>query len=282
MRIILVTDSHLAPTADACNANWHAAKEFAGRLGADLTIHLGDITVDGTNDLAQFDWALRLSEGWPTPLRFLPGNHDIGDNPPGPGAATHHPLDLGRLADYRAAFGDDYWAMAADGWWVIGLDAQLLGSGTEAEAAQWEWLAGAIAETEGRPVAVLLHKPLFRTDPADPTPHIRYVPHAPRRKLLALLAPLDLRLVASGHTHQYLDQVIAGVRHLWVPSSAFYIPDTHQERIGEKVTGIGVLELTPDGHRFDLVCAEGVARNNILDHPIYPLPPLSAAGVKPA
>jgi 3',5'-cyclic AMP phosphodiesterase CpdA len=277
MRIILVTDSHLAPTAEACNANWQAAKEFAARLGADFTIHLGDITVDGANDAAHFDWALRLAEGWPTPLWYLPGNHDIGDNPPGPGAPTHDPLDLGRLADYRAAFGADHWALPADGWWLIGLNAQLFGTDTEAETAQWAWLEDAIAETEGRPIALLLHKPLFHADPDDPAPHIRYVPRAPRRRLLDLMAPLDLRLVASGHTHQYLDHVVDGVRHVWVPSSAFYIPDTHQERIGEKVTGLGVLELTPDGHRFDLVCAEGVTRNNALDLAIYPLPRRAAA-----
>jgi hypothetical protein len=118
-------------------------------------------------------------------------------------------------------------------------------------------------------VALLLHKPLFWRDPTEDVPHIRYVPTAPRRKLLNLLAALDLRLVLSGHTHQYIDHSIGGVRHIWLPSTAFCFPDAMQERIGEKVTGLGMLELTGDRHRFDLVCPEGVLRHDLRDQPVY-------------
>ena len=265
MRIILVTDSHLAPTVPPCNDNWLAAKAFARRAGGDLTIHLGDITLDGIDDPAQHGFALEASADWPTPLRFLPGNHDIGDNPPGPGMPAPQPLDLDRLAQYRGGFGADQWAIDAESWLLIGLDAQLFGTGTAAEAEQWAWLSARLEERRGRRIVLLLHKPLFRRDPAEATPHIRYVPAEPRRRLLDLLAPADLHLVLSGHTHQYLDHVIGGVRHIWLPSTGFVIPDTMQERIGEKVTGLGVLELTAAGYRFDLVCPEGMTRHTLLD-----------------
>jgi hypothetical protein len=99
------------------------------------------------------------------------------------------------------------------------------------------------------------------------------VPPEPRRRLLDLLAPVDLRLVLSGHTHQYLDRTIRGVRHVWLPSTAFIIPEPMQDRIGEKVTGVGVLDLE-ETCRFDLVCPDGMRRHSLRD-------PALAALLKP-
>lgn len=270
MRIVLVSDTHLAPTTAAFLGNWQAARDFTAGIEADLTIHLGDITVDGATEPGQFAWIKTLVADWPTPLRLLPGNHDIGDNPPSPDSPSEHPLALDRVADFRAMLGPDYWRLDADGWCVIGLNAQLLGSGTAAEAEQWGWLEAECAAVKHRALALMLHKPLFHREPGEGAAHHRYVPALPRQRLLRLLAPLDWRLVASGHVHQYLDRTIGGVRHLWLPSCSYYIPDSLQDRVGEKITGLGVLELNSAGHRFDLVCAEGIERHSALDHPIYP------------
>ena len=140
MRIAVVADSHLAPDANAFNRNWRAVREYVAALGADLTVHLGDVTVDGLGDPAQLDHARALGADWPTPIRYVPGNHDIGDNPPGPGIAAKHPLEPARIGAFRAALGPDYWALDADGWRVIALNAQLIGTGTRDEAEQWSWL----------------------------------------------------------------------------------------------------------------------------------------------
>jgi 3',5'-cyclic AMP phosphodiesterase CpdA len=266
MRIVLVTDTHLSPAARECNENWAAVRAFVARAEADLTIHLGDITMDGAHDRSEFDWALKLSADWPTPLRFLPGNHDIGDNPPGPGLETKEPLDLERLAQYREAFGPDCWRIDADGWRLIGLNAQLFGTDTAAEAEQWDWLE---AQLDATRTALLLHKPLFQGGPDDAKPHIRYLPLAPRRRLLALLDRADVPIVLCGHTHQHLDRDFAGRRHVWLPSSSFYIPDSMQDRVGEKVVGIGLLELTTDQCRLDLVGADGLRRHYLADLSFY-------------
>ena len=63
------------------------------------------------------------------------GNHDIGENPPGPNVPAAEPLQLSRLHDYRAAFGLAYWTMRADGWHLIGLNAQLPGTSGSAGAS---------------------------------------------------------------------------------------------------------------------------------------------------
>jgi 3',5'-cyclic AMP phosphodiesterase CpdA len=265
MRIILVSDSHLASTTEVFEPNWHAAKRFAASAGIDLTVHLADITLDGASDPAHLRYAQALTDDWPTPIRFLPGNHDIGDNPWGPGMQNEHSLNPERLAEYRTGFGPDYWAIEGDVWWIIGLNAQLFGSETAEEAEQWNWLSDCVAQARRRPVAILLHKPLFQNNAEDAPPHIRYVPLEPRRRLLDLFASIDLRIVLSGHTHQYLERTVDSICHIWVPSTSFFFPDAMQERIGNKVTGLGMLELTPEGYRFDLVCAKGMKQNNLGD-----------------
>jgi len=270
MKIAIVADSHLAPAAPAFNENWAAVAAFVRSENVDLTVHLGDITVDGLTDLPQFAHALDLSKDWPTPIRYLPGNHDIGDNPPGPNVAPEHPLDGSRLAQFRAAFGADYWFVDADGWRVIGLNAQLFGTESDSEREQWAWLSEVVAQPQGLPLILMMHKPLFQDSPADEAPHHRYVPAIPRARLVDLLSRLSLRAILSGHTHQYRDRVVAGVRHIWVPSTAYYFPDEIQDRIGEKVVGVGVLDLSRDSYRFNLVCPDGVERHSVLDHPVYP------------
>jgi 3',5'-cyclic AMP phosphodiesterase CpdA len=267
MRIALVSDSHLAPVADAFNANWLAARGYVAGAAIDLTIHLGDITLDGFSDAGHHDHARQLTSDWPTSLRFLPGNHDIGDHRPAPDVAAEQPLDVDLLDRYRAAFGHDYWQIDADAWSLIGINAQLLGTDTQAEREQWDWLATAIDAARSRPLALLLHKPLFWEDPADDRPHSRYVPVAPRQRLLKLFAAGDLRLVLSGHTHQYLDRVMSGVRHVWLPSTGYIFPDTLQERLGEKVTGLGLLEVSADTYRLELVSPADMRPHDASDHP---------------
>ena len=269
MRIALVSDSHLAPIAAAFDANWRAVRRHIAQGNIDLTIHLGDFTLDGFSDPAQLDHARRLSADWPTPLLFIPGNHDIGDHRPAPDMPAEEPLDLALLERYRATFGSDHWRIVADEWRLLGINAQLLGTDTASEAEQWEWLAGELRQSTGRPVVLLLHKPLLHVDPADDVPHIRYLPSAPRRRLLELLASVDLRLVLSGHTHQYLDRMVGLTRHVWLPSTAYIFPDSKQERIGEKVTGLCVLELTGDRYQLALVRPEGVERHDLLAQPFY-------------
>ena len=269
MRIVLVTDSHLAPEAPACNENWKSVREYVARVSADLTVHLGDISLDAAGDSAQLDSARGACDAWPSPFRFVPGNHDVGDNPPGPAVPAKHPLVPDLLERYRALFGPDHWSIDADQFFIVGLNAQLFGTGHDAEREQWQWLDERAAEAGDRPLILMLHKPLFQRTRDDEAPHIRYVPHEPRQRLLSLLVALNLKLVFSGHTHQYLDRTIEGVRHVWIPSTAFYLPDSDQERIGEKVTGVGVLEIDRDSYRFDLVSPEGVKRNSFADQPFY-------------
>ena len=257
MRIALLSDTHVSARAPECVANWYAARRAVERLRPDVTVHLGDVTLDGQSDPDELAFASALATKWPTRLRFVPGNHDVGD---GSGEA---PLDDTLRERFLRFFGPDRWNFVADHWQMLGINAQLLGSGTAQEEAQWRWLEGpAIAAAGARASALFLHRPLVRAV-GDPKRDGRYVPPAAARRLLDGPLRATLRLVVSGHTHQYLDRIDAGVRHLWMPSSAFILPDRLQSRVGAKVVGIGVLAANAEGMRFDLFCPDGMVRHDI-------------------
>ncbi|QJU59871.1 metallophosphoesterase [Sphingomonas sp. AP4-R1] len=266
MQIALISDTHLTPVAPAFDANLAAARRWIAERGIGLTVHLGDITADGAVDPAQVDHARAMLTDWPGDLRVLPGNHDIGDNP---GPHDHPPVTRERLDRHAAAFGPDRWAMAAAGWTLIGLDAQLFGQGADEERAQDAWLEGIVAKASG-PIGLFLHKPLFRDGTADRSLHHRYVPPDAGVALLRRLGE-GLRFVVSGHTHQTRQLHIGGIEHLWVPSTAFILPDAMQDTVGVKDVGMAVVTLEQGAHRFELVQPEGMVRHDLADHAdVYP------------
>ncbi|MBN8816305.1 metallophosphoesterase [Sphingomonas sp.] len=267
MQIALISDTHLTPFEPAFDANLLAAKRWISTQAIDLTIHLGDITADGAVRSDELGYAAAQLADWPSPLRMIPGNHDIGDNP---GETAKTLVSPQRLDRYEAAFGWSYWMQQTAGWTLIGLNAQLLGRCDTLEAEQATWLEALLPSITG-PVGLFLHKPLFREGPADTSRHHRYVPVAARDDLLRRLAAIDLRFVASGHTHQSRKLHIGGVEHVWVPSTAFVLPDVAQERIGEKETAMMLLTLTADAYDFALVHPAGMVEHDLLDHVhVYP------------
>jgi predicted phosphodiesterase len=258
MRIALVADTHLSVRSPECVANWHAARRAVGRLGADLTVHLGDITLDGQTHAEELAFASRLMQQWPTEMKCVPGNHDLGDG------SGEMPLDDRLLRAYGNVFGPDHWVIKKGDWKLLGINAQVLGTDSAQEAALWEWIA-----EQARPApdhahtALFLHRPVSRPQSGELARKGRYVRSGATERLLKGPLQPTLRLVASGHTHQYLDTTIEDVRHLWMPSTAFILPDDMQSRIGEKLVGIGLLELSEGTARFDLWCPDGMTRHDV-------------------
>lgn len=269
MRLALISDTHLAPVATAFNANAEAAIDWIQAWRPDAVVHLGDVTADGADDPAQFEHARRVLSRLSAPLHCLPGNHDVGDCPPG-GGSKEPSFSPRRLAQFRAALGADQWWFARDGWTLIGLNSQLFASGDPEEGLQAEWLENELAAARG-PVALFLHKPLALETHADTPDHPRFAPSAARERLARLLADRPA-LVVSGHVHQHRRRRIGAADHLWTPSTAFLIPDSVQPRLGDKRVGLLTLELTPDGGwRAEMVTPPAMRAHDVLDHPeVYP------------
>jgi len=256
MRIALVADSHLAARAPECVANWRHAGSAAAAWQAELAIHLGDISLDGQAAPDELAFAAGLIAQWPTPMRCVPGNHDMGIG------CGEQPIDDHKLAACEAAFGPGGWATSVDAWRLIGLNAQLLGSGSDAEERQWRWLERHVLSESAAHTALFLHRPLVRPAHDERMKTGRYVPDAARERLLGGPLRATLRAVFSGHVHQALDREVDGVRHVWLPSTGFVLPDAIQPRVGEKLVGLGLLELDGPRLRYDLLCPDGMRRHD--------------------
>jgi 3',5'-cyclic AMP phosphodiesterase CpdA len=253
-RLILVSDTHLSASAPQAQANWDAVIGYLGARTPDLVIHLGDLSMDGARDAADLRHGRAQLDRLPAEWRAVPGNHDIGDNP-WPGAPPGIAVDAARLQRWLDIVGADHWSVTVGGWVVLAVNAQLLGSGLEAEAAQWSWLEDEVGRHRGRrPVALLTHKPVTAAG-AELTaaPPYRFWPRPARDRLGRLFGETPPALVISGHVHQSRLLRLEGTDHLWVPTTWAVLPGHAQPVLGAKRSGIASLTLAtgaPAEHEF--------------------------------
>lgn len=218
-RIAFLSDLHLSPTHGFFWDNVRHARAAADAAGAEAVIVTGDLCINGPDSDEEMAFAARVLAGFATPVLALPGNHDVGDEPPGQDPAQI--INAARLARWDAAFGTDRFLRDVGAWRLVGINAQLLGSGLTREADQDAWMEEAFATANGRPIALVLHKPLFTEHAGEDAPTASTINPAPRAVLLDRLRRAGVRMVISGHLHASRDRVVEGIRHLWLPAIAF-------------------------------------------------------------
>jgi 3',5'-cyclic AMP phosphodiesterase CpdA len=259
-RLIQISDPHLSRRHSRLTDNFHRVCEHIDARRPDLVINSGDLAFDAPTGADDLEFAKSLHTAIPVDCRYLPGNHDVGDNPTAIGPVPSHPANDQRLQAYRTVFGEDRWSFEAASWGFVGLNSLVMNTGLAAEAEQFDWLAAQLAGLNGKPLALFIHKPLFLSAPDDPeleASAIRYVPQPARRRLLEMLGAVDCRLVASGHVHQRRDYTPGHTRHIWAPSAGFVIADARQDLIGVKETGVVEYRFTPDAFDTRFVRAPG-------------------------
>ena len=167
-RLTQISDTHLARRFPKLTANFEHLCDYIDTTRPDLFLNTGDMAFDAPTNPDDLEFARSLHDALPVPCRYLPGNHDIGDNPTPFGPLPSHPVNEKDRQTYIAAFGDDRWRFDAAGWCFIGLNSLVMNSGLLAEAEQFDWLAAELASTQGKAVALFLHKPLYLDAPEDP------------------------------------------------------------------------------------------------------------------
>jgi len=261
-RLTQISDTHLSRRLPSLTDNFERVSRHIDATRPDLVINSGDLAFDGPTSPDDLDFARTLHAALRAPCRYLPGNHDIGDNPTIVGPPPSQPVSERECQRFISVFGDDRVSFEAAGWHFIGLNSMVMNTGLARETEQFDWLASQLARANARPVALFLHKPLFLNSPGDPelaATSIRYVPMPARARLVQMLGSIDLRLVASGHVHQRRDYSLGSVRHIWAPSAGFVISDKRQEVIGIKEVGLVEYRFQPDSFEVRHVKAPGQA-----------------------
>jgi len=259
-RLTQISDTHLSRNFPVLTENFHRISTHINANRPDLVINSGDVSWDGPTSRADMEFALGLHAALPVDCRYLPGNHDIGDNPTAVGVAPSCPVTEELREAFVSVFGEDRWQFEAAGWRFIGLNSLIMNTGIPGEEQQEDWLRSQLAGANGKPIALFLHKPLFPNTPEDleeAATSIRFVPQPTRARLVALLSAYDVRLVASGHVHQRRDFTFRHTRHVWAPSAAFIVPDWKQGIIGIKETGLVEYRFRPDSFEVRHVRASG-------------------------
>ena len=259
-RLIQISDPHLARRLPTLTQNFHRVSEYIDARRPDLVVNSGDLAFDAPTSRDDLEFARELHAALPVACRYLPGNHDIGDNPTELGPAPPQPATEQERQNFLSVFGEDRWRFDAAGWRFIGLNSLVMNTGLASEAEQYDWLASQLSSAAGKPVALFLHKPLYLNSPEDPelaASAIRYIPMPARSRLVEMLRAADLRLVASGHVHQRRDFTYRHIRHVWAPSAGFIIPDAKQEVIGIKEVGLVEYRFQPDSFEVRHVRAPG-------------------------
>lgn len=282
-RIAFLSDLHLSPTHGFFWENFRRAAAAVDAAGVEAVVVNGDLCINGPDSDEEMIFAAHALGQLRTPVLALPGNHDVGDEPPG--QDPNQLIDAQRLERWATSFGADRFVRDLGAWRVIGVNAQLFGAGLPREAEQNDWLAEQLAGAAGRPVALVLHKPLFVEHEGEDELTASSINPAPRAALLALLREGGLRMVISGHLHATRDRMVGGIRHLWLPATAFLGAGTHggTPALGATlvdftaepavVTALDVPGLTP----HDLAALKGHGRYRFLrDMPPCP-PDLAAA-----
>jgi 3',5'-cyclic AMP phosphodiesterase CpdA len=259
-RLTQISDPHLARRLPTLTQNFHRVSEYIDARRPDLVVNSGDLAFDAPTSRDDLEFARELHAALPVTCRYLPGNHDIGDNPTELGPAPAQPATEQERQNFLSVFGEDRWRFDAAGWRFIGLNSLVMNTGLASEAEQYDWLASQLSSADGKPVALFLHKPLYLNSPEDPelaASAIRYIPMPARSRLVEMLRAADLRLVASGHVHQRRDFTYRHIRHVWAPSAGFIISDAKQEVIGTKEVGLVEYRFQPDSFEVRHVRAPG-------------------------
>jgi 3',5'-cyclic AMP phosphodiesterase CpdA len=267
-RLTQISDSHLSRRLPAFTENFDRVSEHIDATRPDLVINSGDLGFDGFESQDDQDLAKAKHTALPVPCRYLPGNHDIGDNPTEVGEFPRQLASEAKRQNFRSMFGEDWWRFDAAGWCFIGLNSLVMNTGLVCEEEQFDWLAAELSGLKGKPLALFLHKPLFLNTPDDPelpASAIRYVPQPARRRLIDRLAAVDWRLVGSGHVHQRRDFNYRHTRHIWAPSTGFILASNERQPLmGIKETGLVEYVFQPDGFEVRHIRAPGQ-----VDHDLF-------------
>lgn len=224
LRLIQVADLHLGAGESHHLDNWRKVVAWVARERPDLVVVNGDLVMEDPDDEDDHAFARAEVARLDVAVRFLPGNHDVGDNIVN--GKMPQRIDAARIERFRHRYGEDRWSFTAAGWGFVGVNAQLFGAnGLPEEAAQWAFIERSFAAHQGRPIALFVHKPLFLDHPSEPDstdPNVSQscLDRASRTRLLDLCRAHGVKLVSCGHKHQTRTFSLDGIYHFWGPSTA--------------------------------------------------------------
>lgn len=244
--VLQISDTHLSPRTQYFHENNELVLETLKASSHDFIIHTGDITLDGIRYEEDYQFCRDFFGQSGKAILYIPGNHDIGDNPQlsQPVDANGSRISPSRVERFNRFYGRDRWSVDQGSWRLLGISSLLIGSGLPQEQEQYDWIRQQLSTLGDRHLALFTHQPLFIDD--TQSSELTYWTVDPKGwpELQALMQHPQLKLIASGHLHQQRSREVNGVRLEWCSSIAF----TTREELVPEMGGdrqVGYLD-----HRF--------------------------------
>ena len=114
-RLTQISDTHLGRRFPGLIANFQALSEHIDTDRPDLIVNTGDVSFDGPTSRDDIEFAKGLHDALPVACRYIPGNHDIGDNPTAIGPAPKPPIAEAHRQQFCDIIGEDHWSFEAAG-----------------------------------------------------------------------------------------------------------------------------------------------------------------------
>lgn len=260
-------DSSPYPVNALANARARYAAAAIARHEPGFTIHLGDMVhplPDMPTYEAACEEALEIFKPLGPAMRYVAGNHDIGDKPhEGTPAGA---ITAQNMADYEAFFGPTWFSFDEGGCHFAVINSSLINSGSEDEVRQRTWLEEDLAANERKRVFLFSHYPLFVCTPDEPT-HFDNYAQPGRDWLLGLARETGIEAVFSGHVHNFFYARVGGTKFHILPSTCFvrqdftemYVTPPGQE-FGRNDLGkfaFAMVDVFPDGHMLRVIPTDG-------------------------
>lgn len=285
----IVTDTHIRPPGgddsspfpvnDLANDRARYAIAAIARHQPEFTIHLGDM-VHPLPHLPTYgpaaEEALEIFTPLRDQLRYVPGNHDIGDKPMAGSPAGA--VDAASSEIYTRYFGPAHYSFDHGGVHIVTMNSSLVNTGSELEAEQRAWLENDLEDHSGERVILFSHYPPFINDPEEPLHYDNY-DLAGRAWLLDLVRKHDIEAVFSGHVHQFFFNRLENTK-LYCLSSTSFIRQDYSElyhigpaaeygRNDEGKFSYALVDILADGHRVRVIPTEGrcLAQGESLQQP---------------
>lgn len=285
----IVTDTHIRPPGgdesspfpvnDLANDRARYAIAAIARHQPEFTIHLGDM-VHPLPHLPTYGpaaaEALEIFAPLREQLRYVPGNHDIGDKPMAGSPAGA--VDKNSSEIYARYFGPAHYSFDHGGVHIVAINSSLVNTGNELEAEQKAWLEADLEAHAGERVILFTHYPPYINDPEEPLHYDNY--DIPGRKwLLDLVRKHDIEAVFSGHVHQFFFNRLGSTKLYCLSSTSFTRQDYSElyhigpaAEYGRNDTGkfsYALIDIFADGHRVRVIPTEGrcLAQGETLQEP---------------
>ena len=193
---------HIGPRVEGHEwdaARYREAVAVANSIRPDLVLVGGDM-IDDPNSEAQYREFMDITRSLDSdiPMRWVPGNHDIAADTVVPTRSS--------IAEYRDAFGPDYYAFDAGPVRFVAMNTVVI---DHPEEVPEEWTAQLAfirrelhdADVAGRRVVLLGHHPLFKQSPDEDDDYWN-LPRERRDVILDLVHRHRVPLALAGHWHR--------------------------------------------------------------------------------